>query len=166
VVLSGAITAVLAVPGVAYILTPLRKRNGGSSEFQALARLGDLKVGEPQSFPVIEARTDAWVRYPPEPVGSVWLIRQPEGTEPPVIAMTSECPHLGCAVNLTSDREEFLCPCHDSRFTLNGKPLNETPPRPMDRLDIEVDDPSDPNAQVLVKFQRFRTMTEEKIPIA
>ena len=62
------------------------------------------------------------------------------------------------------DRTGFLCPCHTSAFTLDGKPTNQVPPRPMDRLEVELSSGDDP--EVRVKFQRFRTATEEKIPLA
>jgi menaquinol-cytochrome c reductase iron-sulfur subunit len=154
--------AVLAVPGVAFILSPLRKR-GRQDSFETLTRLKQLEVGIPRSFVIIADRRDAWVKYPREPVGSVWLIRQPDATDPPVIALSSECPHLGCAVNLTADGNSFLCPCHTSAFDLAGMQKNTVPPRPMDRLEVELTGGDDPD--VRVKFQRFRTQSEEKIPL-
>ena len=160
--IGSAIGLVLAVPGAAYVLTPLRKR-GREGGLETLARLSQLEVGVPRSFAIIEERSDAWVKYPREPVGSVWLVRQPPGARPEVIAMTSECPHLGCAVNLTADRKAFLCPCHTSAFDLEGKPQNNVPPRPMDRLDVELTPGDDP--EVRVKFQRFRAQSEEKVPL-
>jgi Rieske Fe-S protein len=151
---------VLAVPGVAYVISPLRKK-GREKSFETLTRLKQLEIGVPRSFAIIEERRDAWVKYPREPVGSVWLVRQPEGADPPVIALTAECPHLGCAVNLTADAKSFLCPCHTSAFDLQGKPKNQVPPRPMDRLTVELSQGDDP--EVRVKFQRFRTQSEEQI---
>ena len=91
------------------------------------------------------------MKYPSEPVGSVWLIRQPAGAKPEVIAFTAECPHLGCAINLAADGKSFLCPCHTSAFDFEGKPQNQVPPRPMDRLDVELT--ADPDPKVRVKFQ-------------
>lgn len=153
---------ILAIPGIAYFLDPLRKTSQAGG-FESLARLGQLQVDVPQSFAVIAARQDAWVSYPKEPVGSVWLIRQADGVQPPVIAYTSECPHLGCAVNLGKDGKSFLCPCHNSAFELDGKPTNQVPPRGMDTLEVELSKDEDP--QVLVKFERFRTMCKEKTPL-
>ena len=152
----------LAVPGVAYVLDPLRKMSK-PGESQRLARLSDLTVGQPRSFAVIDERQDAWVKYPKEPVGSIWLVRQPSGSKPEVIAFTAECPHLGCAVNLTADGKEFLCPCHTSAFNLEGRPLNAIPPRGMDSLDVDLTPGDDP--EVRVRFQRFRTQEKEKIPL-
>ena len=37
--------------------------------------------------------------------------------------LTSVCPHRQCRVNYNSDSQEFVCPCHASRFNINGKCL-------------------------------------------
>ncbi len=104
------------------------------------------------------------MKYPREPVGSVWLVRQPAGAKPEVVAFTAECPHLGCAVNLSGDGKSFHCPCHTSKFDLRGKPENRVPPRGMDTLDVELTPGDDP--EVRVKLRRFRTQEKEKIPLA
>lgn len=168
----GVMTLVLAVPGVAYLLTPIlkakRETNGSGSEpggnFTELARLSELTAGVPKSYSIMADRWDAWVKYPREPVGSVWLIRQPEGSKVPVVAFTSECPHLGCSINLAADGQTFACPCHNSAFKLDGEPTNDIPPRPMDTLEVRLSNDDDP--KVSVSFERFRTMAKEKIPLA
>ncbi len=154
---------VLAVPGVAYLLDPLRKTTK-QGDFLPLAKLSELKVGVPKAVSIIEEHQDAWVNYPKEPIGSVWLIRQLEGAKEPVLAFTTTCPHLGCAVNLSADGTSFYCPCHTSSFDFNGKRLNNIPPRGMDALEVQLS--ADPDPWVRVKFQRFRSQTEEKIPLA
>jgi menaquinol-cytochrome c reductase iron-sulfur subunit len=165
VVLGNAVALALAVPGVAYLLDPLRRKSS-SGGFQKMAKLSELTPGVPRSFAVIAARTDAWVKYPKEPVGSVWLVRQEtkDGEAPKVVAFTAECPHLGCAVNLAADGKTFLCPCHTSAFTFDGTPTNRVPPRPMDTLAVELS--GDPDPEIRVKFERFRTQTEAKVPLA
>lgn len=164
--LAGAIKLAVLVPGVAYLLTPLLRAKGSAGTFTPLARFSDLKEGVPQSFPVVQARKDAWVVYPPEPVGTVWLVRQPAGSKEPVLALSAECPHLACAINLSPDRTEFFCPCHTSSFRFNGERVNQVSPRGMDPLEVEPFDVDDPNAMVRVKFERFRTMISERIPLA
>jgi len=160
VLLGGLIGLVLTVPGVAYLLSPLRKGSEGKEEFESLTRLSQLKVGEPRSFAIIADTMDAWVRYPREPIGSVWLVKQADGT---VSAFTAECPHLGCAINLGADGKSFLCPCHTSIFDFEGKRRNKVSPRSMDSLAVELTKDADPI--VKVKFERFRTQSEEKIPL-
>jgi menaquinol-cytochrome c reductase iron-sulfur subunit len=161
VVLGSLVALALAVPGVAYLVDPLRRKTK-AGDFTPLAKLDELPVGSPQSFAIVDERQDAWVKYPREPIGSVWLVRQPEGSKVPVVAFTSECPHLGCAVNLSADGKNFFCPCHTSSFDFAGKPLNAIPPRGMDALEVRITD----DARVEVRFRRFRTQSEEKIPLA
>lgn len=161
--LGGLAALALAVPGVAYILDPLRKMQG-KGRLRPMAKLSELKVGVPVAVAVNEERQDAWVKYPKEPVGSVWLLRQPEGSKEPVVAFTSRCPHLGCAINLSADHKSFYCACHSSSFSFDGTPQNNVPPRAMDKLEVEITKSSDP--EVRVKFQRFRSGTEERIPLA
>jgi len=162
-VLGGLFTLGLAAPGAAYILSPLRGRSKADA-FHPLARLSDLKEGVPREFTVLDERRDAWVKYPREPVGSVWLIRRYEEGDEVVIAYSAECPHLGCAVSLAPDCQSFHCPCHQSRFDLDGRPINAVPPREMDRLDVQLS--TDPDPEVRVKFQRFRSMKRKKVPLA
>ncbi len=168
ILLQSLTTLVCAVPAVAFLASPLLKRSQGrrqeADEFTTVSSLSHLKVGEPRSFAIIQDRSDAWVKYPSEPVGSVWLVREPEGAGSPVIAYTAECPHLGCAINLAADGRSFLCPCHTSAFDLEGKPENQVPPRPMDRLEVRMTTDADP--AVRVRFQRFRPLAEEQIPLA
>jgi len=160
----------LAIPGIAYVLDPLLKRKvqgggEGKAGFQEVAKLSDLQVGVPMSVPIIEERQDAWVKYPKEPVSSIWLVRQPPcDNKVEVLALSSECPHLGCAVSMGEGGKSFFCPCHTSSFDFCGKPTNKIPPRPMDKLEVELSKDSDP--KVLVKFQRFRAQSEEQIPLA
>ncbi len=169
--LGGLISLALAIPGVSYLLTPILKRStkkkeDSGSDFISLTRLGDLQVGIPKSFPVIEPRKDAWVVYPDEPVGLVWVVKQPPESDEPVVAFNAECPHLGCAIGLGTDGVSFYCACHTSSFSLSGAPSNKIPPRGMDQLETElVGDPGDPNSEVRVRFQRFRTLAKEKIPL-
>jgi cytochrome b6-f complex iron-sulfur subunit len=51
-------------------------------------------------------------------------------------ALSLVCPHLGCRVNITS--EGFACPCHGSRFQLDGGLRNGPASRPLTALRVEV----------------------------
>jgi menaquinol-cytochrome c reductase iron-sulfur subunit len=163
VLLGGAVSIGLAVPGVAFLLDPLRRKSGKGITLE-LTRLSALKVGEPRPFPIIAERRDAWVEYPKEPIGTVWLVRLPEGSDTPVVAYTARCPHLGCQISLTDDAQGFVCPCHRAEFDFQGKKKNAVPPRGMDTLEVELSKDDDPT--VTVRFLHFRTQSEEKVPLA
>ena len=59
-----------------------------------VARLADLKDGEPKRVPVISEVVDAWTKYNRENVGAVWLLKNRDE----VRALSVTCPHLGCGV--------------------------------------------------------------------
>lgn len=162
IALGNSLALAVAVPVLKYLLDPLGKRLGGGS-FRPLTRLSQLKVGEPEAFAVIAKRQDAWVRYPPEPVGLVWLVRRADGSEPKVLAFSAECPHLSCPVNVAPDRRTFLCPCHQASFRFDGQTLNAVSPRGMDALEIRLNDDTDP--EISVKFERFVPQSREKKPL-
>ena len=158
--------AVLAVPGVGYLLTPILRSKQGEGEFVPVARLSDLEPDVPRVFPIVQRRKDAWVSYPAEPVGSVWLVRQPEGKTPAVLAFSAECPHLACAITLGDDRGGFFCPCHVSSFQLDGRRIRGASPRDMDSLEVMPLPGDEPDPVIRVRFQRFRSNTEAKVPLA
>ena len=163
--LGGLMAAVIAVPGVKYVLDPLR-RGAKAGSFRPLARLAELRVGVPTLVPILGERRDAWVKYPTQPVGSVWLVRQPEGSPEPVTAFSAQCPHAGCPIDLGPGAKGFKCPCHNSDFALDGRPLNDVSPRGMDRLEVEkLPTGGGPDAEVKVQFQRFQLGCKEKIPL-
>ena len=160
---------VLSVPGVAFVLSPILKRSegaeddSGSDGFQPIAKISDLEEGIPRVFPILGKTTDAWVKYPEEPIGAVWVIRK--GQE--VKAFSADCPHLGCAVGLGPDGNSFYCPCHTSSFAFDGAAQNKIPPRGMDSLEVKTaPSPSGDDPEIRVKFQRFRTAIPEKTPLA
>ena len=159
--LGSAMGLAMAVPGVRFLLDPLFKKGRGG-EFRPMTKLGELAAGKPQAFPVLDVRRDAWVKYPREPVGTVWLVRRGEGTDSSVVAYSAECPHKGCAIGLGADGK-FLCPCHKAEFDLDGRPLNAISPRGMDPLEVKLASGDDP--EVLVKFERFRPMSIERKPL-
>jgi cytochrome b6-f complex iron-sulfur subunit len=60
------------------------------------------------------------------------LIRSDKG----FIAISLVCTHLGCTVE--SNPEGFVCPCHGSRFDLQGKVKRGPASKPLAALRVEV----------------------------
>ena len=53
-------------------------------------------------------------------------------------ALSAVCPHLGCAVGWDQGAGNFLCPCHDSRFSLIGDRLSGPSERGLDPLPVTI----------------------------
>jgi Rieske Fe-S protein len=77
--------------------------------------------------------------------GAVWLQRKPSRE---IFALSATCPHLGCGIGLAA--HGFACPCHESRFALDGSCLAGPAPRAMDPLPLKVE-----SGRVLVQAVRF-----------
>ena len=152
--------------GLGFLLDPLLRRPKGSAA-DATAGDGFLPLpvnlaslpsdGTPQLVTVTTDRVDAWNFHPAQPVGTVWL-RRLGGDK--VVAFSSICPHLGCAVEYRSAQSDFYCPCHLSSFDLEGARQNNIPPRGMDQLEVKlVDD------RVWVRYENYRGGVKDKIPV-
>ncbi|AMV19717.1 ubiquinol-cytochrome c reductase iron-sulfur subunit [Planctomyces sp. SH-PL14] len=169
VLFGGLVTILPAGIGGAFFLDPLlRKKKGGSGGDSKIDADGFIIMptaieaklpedGTPQLFKVVADLQDAWNKFPNTEIGSVFLRKEENGS---VSCFNSRCPHLGCTVNYKADEKKYICPCHDSAFSLDGTRSNEIPPRNLDSLEVKSKD-----GVLWVKFQNFVTGKHEKKPL-
>jgi menaquinol-cytochrome c reductase iron-sulfur subunit len=152
------IAGAVAVPALGFVGAPAAAGAPTGLRF-VIGKLDDLEVGVPKKFAIVGDQVDAWTRAPKRKLGSVWVQRTGERE---VRAFNVTCPHLGCAIDVTSDgtgkTNGFNCPCHDSSFDINGKRGEGPSPRDMDPVPVEVS----PDGAVTVTFKRFRIGTETR----
>jgi Rieske Fe-S protein len=155
----GLATLVPVAAGLWAFLDPLR-RTAAASSFLPVTDLSSLPDdGVPRQFPVIADRVDAWTGYAAEPIGAVYL-RRAKGSAT-VEALSATCPHAGCFVEMEPAERCFRCPCHNSRFELDGGIVAPSPsPRAMDALECRVAK----NGAVEVLWGKFRTGIAGKVP--
>ena len=55
-----------------------------------------------------------------------------------VVAMFRKCVHLGCSVPWCSTAKWFECPCHGSKYSINGEYRDGPAPRGLDRFPVEI----------------------------
>ncbi|MDM7490833.1 Rieske (2Fe-2S) protein [Rhodococcus sp. CSLK01-03] len=91
----------------------------GASAGQPLAAVADIPVGGGQVFP------DQKV-----------VVTQPVAGE--VLAFSAICTHQGCTVAAVQDGT-INCPCHGSRFNLDGTVANGPAARPLESRAVTVD---------------------------
>lgn len=53
-----------------------------------------------------------------------------------VYALSAVCTHLGCITRFVSDEAVIACPCHGSRFDLEGNVVHGPAPRPLPWLQV------------------------------
>ncbi|HEX3798610.1 MAG TPA: Rieske 2Fe-2S domain-containing protein [Verrucomicrobiae bacterium] len=159
------ITGIAAlVPSLAafFVLTdPLRRAGESISSVRVTSLEALPNDGVPRKFPVLAPRTDAWNKYADAPIGAVYLRRTGERS---VEALNVVCPHAGCFVDFSGERGQFICPCHNSSFKVDGSRAALTSPaaRGLDSLEVEVR----ADGSVWVRFENFEAGRAEKIPVA
>lgn len=151
------------ISGILFLASPLR-RSARSPEDDADAN-GFIPIalsasslptdGTPRAACVRRDCDDAWNHLPSRAVGTVWVHKDSEGE---VVAHSSICPHLGCAVEFRPAERDFACPCHNSAFSLDGARQNAIPPRDLDRLEAKVVEDV-----IWVRYQNFRGGIPEKV---
>ncbi len=157
--LGALVGAIAIVPGLGLLAAPLRRAIvRGAGDPLRVAADHDVKPEKPVRVTAVGEMQDAWLRLDHVTVGSCWLVRATEGA--PIRAFSTVCPHLGCGVDWNEATGKFDCPCHASSFDLQGRCLSGPSPRGLDELEVSLD-----GAEVLVRYQRFRTGTPKKEPI-
>ena len=77
---------------------------------------------------------DGWRSFQEKTIA--WVVRTGENN---VVAYSPQCTHLGCAYHWEDSRDQFVCPCHGSRFSIDGKVLAGPASRPLDRYPVQVE---------------------------
>jgi menaquinol-cytochrome c reductase iron-sulfur subunit len=163
VIIGGIITVFPFAAGVLVLFDPLRKKSDDNGSLRVTTLDSVPDDGIPRQFPVIADRTDAWNRYPNEPIGAVYLVRN-KGTKT-VHAFNAICPHAGCFVDFKIDENHYKCPCHSSFFEVDGARIDPAScPSPRDLDALEVDSVQlNKKGEVWVTFKNYRAGIPEKI---
>jgi Rieske Fe-S protein len=150
----------VAVPAVAYLCAPLRRRSRGDAPgagFVDAGPVADLPAGTWTLRTVEVVQADGWKQSRLR--RSVWVRRDAEGKEG-ITVLSPLCPHLGCPINWHPDRSQFDCPCHGGTFGPDGHHLAGPPPRSMDPLDFEVR-----AGRLWVRWQDFKIGVPDRVPV-
>ena len=126
-----AIGVALAVPAGIYLLLPPKARK--EAEWVDAADLASIPAGKPTEVAFQRNRVDGW-KVTSEKT-TAWVVKS-DGSQ--VIAFTPQCTHLGCAFHWDEATHNFICPCHTSAFSIDGKVLTGPAPRPLDRYTVRV----------------------------
>lgn len=155
--LGSALVAATFGPAIVSIAYPIRHATtSGGDAFVPVGRPDRFTEGNPVKVELYAERIDAYDRFEHQKLGSAWVVRR-EGV---LVALSTVCPHLGCAVDWAPRAGCFECPCHRSTFSIDGKRRSGPSPRDMDRLDVV-----EKGDRVEVRHRRFRQGIAEKVPV-
>jgi menaquinol-cytochrome c reductase iron-sulfur subunit len=158
--LGGGLGLGLGIPAAKLLLDPSGKEIVTAPTEPIDLGLADaLQVGAPPRryeviAPVVQ---DAWTSATNVVLGAAWIHRTGPGAKD-VKAFSATCPHLGCAVSW--EGQDYLCPCHDSRFDPAGAKKTGPSERGLDALDIEV-----VGDRLRLTWQRFKLGSTKREPV-
>jgi Rieske Fe-S protein len=125
ILFNGAVGAILAVPMVRYLLSPvIRERGAGSETWISLGALGQFPAGQTRL---------ATYRHPQanqadgETANIPCWVRHVDGGTFQVFAIN--CAHLGCPVRWFPQSGLFMCPCHGGAYYSDGSRASGPPER-------------------------------------
>jgi cytochrome b6-f complex iron-sulfur subunit len=76
-------------------------------------------LGKPEHFPQGSVTSD--------PKAGIYIVHGPEG----FYALSAVCTHLGCLTSWAPELNQIACPCHGSKFNLQGIKVDGPAPRPL-----------------------------------
>ena len=122
------IGAAIGLPAIAYLVDPALKP-GSKDAWIPLGKLENFEIGKPTPASFTRSTVNGWEKT----VNSygVFVLRT---TDTETLVLSNKCTHLGCHVNWNANGQEYICPCHDAQFGINGDVLGGPPPRPLDRF--------------------------------
>jgi menaquinol-cytochrome c reductase iron-sulfur subunit len=145
--------ALLAIPLTRFALFPLRRVSAQAG----WSDLGPVETFLSSKSPIVKPlsieRKDGWNVTTNQQ--SVYVIAAKPGESPRVLSAV--CPHLGCTVQWSQDRDQFNCPCHGGEYTADGSRLAGPPNRGMDELPARVQD-----GRLYVQFHSYRQLQATK----
>ena len=95
------------------------------------------QVGPPGFQPLFVAEGRFWLTYY-EGSGDDPSYLATNAVDTKLLALYRKCVHLGCSVPHCSKSMLFECPCHGSKYRLNGEFYAGPAPRGLDRFPVEI----------------------------
>jgi menaquinol-cytochrome c reductase iron-sulfur subunit len=151
--MSAIVSLLLGIPFVAALVAPAYRKS--ASHFAKVGEVGPLPRGSPASLMFQSRTTDGFMRR--TGTHEVWVVKHSNGD---LTVFSPICTHLGCHYAWVASEGQFVCPCHNSHFSITGKVLSGPAPRPLDTLPYRIED-----GILYVKWERFQSGVPEKIRV-
>jgi menaquinol-cytochrome c reductase iron-sulfur subunit len=151
--LSTLVTIALAVPFIGTIIGPSFRTK--KVKWVKVAHMNSLVLDQPANLKFPYKIEDAYIRE--TVTHSVWVIKHSSSE---LTVFSPICPHLGCHYDWHPEQKEFICPCHGSVFSIDGKVLGGPAPRSLDMLPMKIE-----GEELFIEWETFRVGVPQKIAI-
>jgi menaquinol-cytochrome c reductase iron-sulfur subunit len=123
--LGGLITALISVPAVGFLLSPLWAT---TKEIWVTVQGGPID-DIPENLPTARIAAVPLGTGPAEPpVNRVVYVVKYQGR---LYAFSNICTHMQCDVHWDPSLDLFECPCHGGLYAINGRNVGGPPPQPL-----------------------------------
>ncbi len=129
--LSALAAAVVSVPILAYLLSPLLQPT--PQVWRRLGAVQDFRIGETVETAYEDPSPLPWAGQTART--AVWLRRTGQTS---FVAFAVNCTHLGCPVSWQAEAELFLCPCHGGVYYADGRVAGGPPPHPLTQYETRI----------------------------
>ena len=149
----GFVGLVAGIPLVGSLVIPVAQAKPG--EYVPVADVSAIPVGEPFAISFAETTKDAYqITTLPH---SVYALKK---SETDMLVYSPVCPHLGCQVFFDRQVKEYICPCHGSKFALDGARLAGPTPRGLDTLPSKIE-----KGTLYVQWVQYKVGIPEQVPV-
>jgi menaquinol-cytochrome c reductase iron-sulfur subunit len=131
--IGGLIGAVIALPTIAYLLSPALKPDE-DTDIIDLGPLTNYPLWIPTRFETTRTKINGWERTATN--YGLYVVKKSD-TE--VRVFSDICTHLGCRVTWHADQKNYISPCHDGHFDIMGNVVSGPPPRPLDEYITKIE---------------------------
>ncbi len=134
--LSALIGGLIGIPIVGSVLSPAA-RTREKSQWVELGPVSAFGAATPSHSILahhLHPADEGWVNTTSQM--QVWVTQSPQGS---YRVFDNHCTHLGCPYHWDDARAQFLCPCHNGVFAIDGSVVSGPPPRPLDYYDTKIE---------------------------
>jgi len=129
------ISTALGIPAIGFLISPALHTAQMSDTWIPLWKLENYPIGIPIPFSFTQTSVNGWEKTANS--YGVFVLRKDEKT---VKVLSNVCTHLGCRVSWHPDLQEYVSPCHDGHFDIDGNVTKGPPPRPLDQYEVKIED--------------------------
>ena len=148
--------AALSVPLLRFALHPLLTTTT-RTDWSDVGKIDEFtSLTAPVKKLITVEQRDGWRKIVSEK--AVYVLSTKDGA---LRVLSPICPHLGCSIPWSEGKQQFVCPCHNAVFGLDGKRMSGPAPRSMDDLESKVEE-----GTLKVRYQYFRQLIATKEVLA
>lgn len=134
IAIGGTIGTIIGLPAIGYLISPALRKPAAET-WIPLGPFEKIPIGIPTFFSFTRKQVNGWENTVTS--YGVFAVRKDETN---IIVLSNICTHLGCHISWHPDIQEYVSPCHDGHFDINGKVTFGPPPRPLDEFKTKVED--------------------------